>query len=107
MPDEWRDAVGRSGRFSWRIFCFVAESRLSHLDVGLHAWRRLTLVIGRRAAAVALMALDANRGHPAKPVRNVGGAIFRFAEIAGQGGLRLDAMIIGILARQQAMREPA
>jgi len=70
------------------------------LDVGIHAWRRLTLVIGRRAAAIALMALEANRDHPSRPVRNVGGAVFRFAEIAQEGQLRLDAMVLGILARR-------
>jgi len=77
----------------------VAESRLIHLGVGTHAWKRLSLVIGRRAAAVALMALEANRFHPTKPVKNVGGAIFRFADIAKTGSLRLDAMVLGVLAR--------
>ena len=101
MPEDWRYLMDGQGRFSWRGYCHIAESRLAALGVGRHAWRRLTLVIGRRAAAVALMALEVNRAHPVKPVRNVGGAVFRFADIAASGGLRLDAMVIGILARQE------
>jgi len=100
MPESWRFAMGGQGRFTWRGFCHVAESRLGALDVGVHAWRRLSLVTGRRAAAISLMALEANRDHPKRPVRNVGGAVFRFAEIAQEGGLRLDAMVLGIVARQ-------
>ena len=100
MPPDWRFAMAGQGRFTWRGFCHVAESRLEALDVGIHAWRRLTLVIGRRAAAIALMALEANRDHPSRPVHNVGGAVFRFAEIAQEGRLRLDAMVLGILARR-------
>jgi len=100
MPESWRFAMAGQGRFTWRGFCHVAESRLRALDVGVHAWRRLSLVTGRRAAAIALMALEANREHPGRPVRNVGGAVFRFAEIAQAGGLRLDAMVLGIVARQ-------
>jgi len=99
MPDTWQFEMQAFGKFSWRAFCMVAESRLIHLGVGTHAWKRLSLVIGRRAAAVALMALEANRFHPTKPVKNVGGAIFRFADIAKTGSLRLDAMVLGVLAR--------
>jgi len=106
MPSEWRYMIDGQGRVSWRGFCHVAESRLAALRVGVHAWRRLTLVTGRRAAAVALMALDANRSHPTSPVRNVGGAIYRFADIACEGGLRLDAMVIGILARRDDNDDP-
>ncbi len=102
MPEAWAFEMQGFGRFSWRAFCMVAESRLVHLGVGSHAWKRLCLVTGRRAAAVALMALEANRFHPTKPVRNPGGAVFRFADIAKSGGLRLDAMVLGILARMEA-----
>lgn len=101
MPESWSFEMQAWGTFSWRAFCMVAESRLVHLGVGTHAWKRLSLVIGRRAAAVALMALEANRFHPTKPVRNPGGAIFRFADIAKSGGLRLDAMVLGVLARRE------
>jgi len=103
MPDAWQFEMQAFGKFSWRAFCMVAESRLVHLGVGTHAWKRLSLVIGRRAAAVALMALEANRFHPTKPVKNVGGAIFRFADIAKTSALRLDAMVLGILARTERM----
>lgn len=98
MPEDWHWRM--KGRFEWRVFCGIAESRLGALGVGLHAWRRLTMVIGRRAASVALMALEINRDHPTAPIRNIGGAIFQFAEIATTGNLRLDATIIGILARK-------
>jgi replication initiation protein RepC len=101
MPESWSFEMQAWGKFSWRAFCMVAESRLVHLGVGTHAWKRLSLVIGRRAAAVALMALEANRFHPTKPVRNPGGAIFRFADIAKTRGLRLDAMVLGVLARME------
>ena len=101
MPEAWQFEMQAFGSFSWRAYCMVAESRLVHLGVGTHAWKRLCLVIGRRAAAVALMALEANRFHPTKPVKNVGGAIFRFADIAKTGGLRLDAMVLGVLARME------
>ena len=106
MPETWQFEMQSFGSFSWRAFCMVAESRLVHLGVGTHAWKRLSLVIGRRAASVALMALEANRFHPTKPVRNVGGAVFRFADIAKSGGLRLDAMVLGVLARMEKV-EPA
>jgi len=105
MPEEWRFMLEGQGRFTWRGFCHIAESRLRELDVGLHAWRRLTAILGRQGASVALMALDANRAHPTKPVRNVGGAVFRFAQIAAERGLHLDAMILGILARKARREE--
>lgn len=103
MPEAWQFEMQAWGKFSWRAYCMVAESRLGHLGIGNHAWKRLTLVIGRRAAAVALMALECNRHHPTKPVKNIGGAIFRFADIAKMGGLRLDAMVLGILARNEKL----
>ena len=105
MPESWQFEMQAFGPFSWRAFCMVAESRLVHLGVGTHAWKRLSLVIGRRAAAVALMALEANRFHPTKPVKNPGGAIFRFADIAKTGALRLDAMVLGVLARMEVATE--
>ena len=107
MPESWAFEMQAFGKFSWRAFCMVAESRLVHLGVGTHAWKRLCLVIGRRAAAVALMALEANRFHPTKPVKNPGGAVFRFADIAKTGGLRLDAMVLGVLARAEIQAESA
>ena len=105
LPESWQFEMQAFGAFSWRAFCMVAESRLVHLGVGSHAWKRLSLVIGRRAAAVALMALEANRFHPTKPVRNIGGAVFRFADIAKSGALRLDAMVLGVLARKETALE--
>ncbi len=101
MPETWQFEMQSFGQFSWRAYCMIAESRLVHLGVGTHAWKRLCLVIGRRAAAVALMALEANRFHPTRPVKNIGGAVFRFADIAKTGGLRLDAMVLGVLARME------
>lgn len=100
MPDDWKFAMKRAGQFSWRLFCYIAESRLSALNIGYHAWRRLSTSIGRHAAAIAVMALEVNRSHPTNPVQNIGGAVFRFADIAAEGKLRLDAMIIGILDRR-------
>lgn len=99
MPKEWSFELTSLGGFSWRAFAYVAEAKLPELGVGDAAWREAVAVIGRRAAAVALMILDSNRSNPVCPVRSVGGALRAMTRRAEQGDLHLHRSIFGLHAR--------
>lgn len=102
LPAGWEEATGNQiDRFEWRRFCYVAELRLSILDVSVAAWREACSVMGREAAAVSLMILDANRSRSENPVRNVGGALRAMTRRAERGALRLHASVYGLKARAE------
>ena len=103
MPDTWHDLAGTlPGQFLWHRFTMAAQARLSALGVSEAAWHEAASVMGREAAALSLMILDANRYRPDKPVHNVAGALRAMTRRAERDALRLHASVYGLLARGRA-----
>lgn len=103
MPQPWHDLTRtQPGQFLWPRFAMAAEARLPQLGIAEAIWHEATAIMGREAAALSLMILDANRTRPDNPVRNIAGALRAMTRRAERGTLRLHASVYGLIARNRA-----
>ncbi len=79
-----------------------AAGRLCH-DLGVHksAWADACSVMGRMAAAIAIIIIDRNMSHPECPIQNPGGVLRAMTARARIGELHLHRSIFGILERDR------
>lgn len=98
-PEGWKSALGSEVDISWPVLIDLAQHFAPRLGVSPYAWQRAIRVLGPSEAAVALMVLDRNRDHPARPVMSVGGALVGMTRRAEEGGFNLAPSVYGIMAR--------
>ena len=99
-PDRWSENLGDPEQINWQLVGFVADARRAELGVSESAWRSGIDRMGPRRAAICLAVLDANRDHPTRPVRSVGGAFVAMTRRAEAGRLNLEPSIRWIVARR-------
>ncbi len=100
-PARWRTMLGSDVPLSWPVLVEIADHRARELDVAPRTWMQAVRSLGASEATLALLVLDRNRDHPARPVRNVGAALAGMLRRAGQGELNLAASLHGIVARAE------
>ena len=77
-----------------------AAARHCH-SLGIHktAWADACSIMGRTAAAIAIIIIDRNTEHPEFPIKNPGGVLRSMTARAMTGDLHLHRSIFGILDR--------
>ena len=105
-PKRWSENLGDPDQINWQLVGFVADARRAELGVSESAWRSGVARMGPRSAAICLAVLDANRDHPTKPVRSVGGAFVAMTRRAEAGKLNLEPSINWIAARRAGAAKP-
>ena len=106
-PARWSEAIGGIDAVDWSVIGYVAAARRAELGVSEHAWRSGIEKMGERRAAICLAVLDANRDHPTKPVRSIGGAFVAMTRRAAVGDLHLEPSIQWIAARKAGVEPRA
>ena len=77
-----------------------AAAWLCHdLGINRHAWVDACAVMGRNAAAMAVLVVDRNLHHPDYPVKSPGGALCGMTKKAENNELHLHRSLFGILQR--------
>ncbi|UWQ19730.1 replication initiation protein RepC [Jannaschia sp. M317] len=84
-----------------RDFTLAAIRRLPELGVSPSAWEEAVGTMGDEAATLAVLVIDANRDHPAAPVRRPGGLLRAMARRHKAGELNLLGSLIGLLERKR------
>ncbi|WP_132940165.1 replication initiation protein RepC [Varunaivibrio sulfuroxidans] len=74
-----------------------------HLEISRSAWVAACAVMGRAAAAVAVIVIDRNMEHPETPIRSPGGVLRAMTARAKVGELHLEKSIFGILERDHCI----
>ena len=72
-----------------------------HLGINRSAWANACAVMGRYAAAVAVLIIDRNIHHPATPIKSPGGVLRGLTARASAGELNLHQSLFGILDRDE------
>jgi replication initiation protein RepC len=72
-----------------------------HLGINKSAWANACAVMGRYAAAVAVLIIDRNIHHPATPIKSPGGVLRAMTTRASAGELNLHQSLFGILERDE------
>lgn len=98
-PEGWKSALGCEVGISWPVLIDLAQHFAPRLGVSPYAWKRALRVLGPSDSALALMVLDRNRDHPARPVMSVGGALVGMIRRAEEGDFNLAPSVYGIMAR--------
>lgn len=99
-PEAWKSALGQEVDISWPALIELANHLAPRLGVSPYAWSGALRVLGPSEAALALLVLDRNRDHPARPVISVGGALVGMTRRAKQGDFNLAPSIYGIISRK-------
>ena len=99
-PVGWKSALGEEVDISWPILIELANHLAPGLGVSPYAWNKAIRLLGPSEAALALLVLDRNRDHPARPVMSVGGALVGMTRRAEQGDFNLAPSIYGIMSRK-------
>ena len=103
-PDLQRclDLAGREPRGLRPIdFVSAAVQLLPQLGVNGSAWQEAVDAMGDFRAALCVLVTDANRDHPATPVRNPGGHLRALARRYRSGQLNLVGSLIGLSERRR------
>lgn len=90
----------RSNEVTVEAVIEAAHDMLCPLGINYSAWRLACGVMGRHAAALCVLLLDANRDHPQTPVRNAGGALRGMIRAHQRGKLNLVGSMIGLERRR-------
>lgn len=106
---EFRAAAlaGSAGPPSEAGLMMAAEDRRVALGVGGRLWDEAVFVMGRETATLALLVVDANRDHPSKPTRKVGGAMTAIVAKAADGKFNLPGALIALDRRRARSRREA
>lgn len=99
-PKGWKSALGEEVEISWPVLIELANHLAPGLGVSPYAWNKAIRLLGPSEAALALLVLDRNRDHPARPVMSVGGALVGMTRRAEQGDFNLAPSIYGIMNRK-------
>ncbi len=99
-PNGWKSALGEEVDISWPVLIELANHLAPSLGVSPYAWNKAIRLLGPSEAALALLVLDRNRDHPARPVISVGGALVGMTRRAEQGDFNLAPSIYGIMSRK-------
>lgn len=95
-----------SGRESHRLreidFVAAAVQLLPHLGISGSAWSEAVDAMGDFRAALCVLVTDANRDHPATPVRKPGGHLRALTRRHQAGQLNLVGSLIGLTERRRA-----
>ena len=84
---------------TWSDIVEAAEYLRHDLDISRPAWVDACAVMGRNAAAIAVLIIDRNRSHPDHPVLNPGGVLRGMVLRADDDELHLHRSLFGILHR--------
>lgn len=98
-PESWKRSLGPEEPISWPVLIDLADRLAPRLEVSPWAWTRALQVLGPCDAATALLVLDRNRDHPARPVHSVGGALVGMVRRAEAGGFDLAPSVHGVMGR--------
>ena len=79
----------------------AAVQLLPQLGVNGSAWQEAVDAMGDFRAALCVLVTDANRDHPATPVRNPGGHLRALARRYRSGQLNLVGSLIGLSERRR------
>lgn len=101
-PKGWKTPLGQEVEISWPVLIEIAGHMAHRLEVSAYAWNQALRVLGPSQAALALLVLDRNRDHPARPVLSVGGALVGMTRRAEEGDFTLTPSIYGIMNRKAA-----
>ena len=99
-PVGWKSALGQEVDISWPALIELANHLAPGLGVSPYAWSRALRVLRPSEAALALLVLDRNRDHPARPVISVGGALIGMIRRAEKGDFNLAPSVYGIMNRK-------
>lgn len=77
-------------------------------ELGIHpsAWDAAAEAMGDWNAALCVVIADANRKHPARPVRNPGGYLRAMTRVFREGELNLVGSLIGLSERRRCGQQP-
>lgn len=92
--------AARSNRITTEAIIDAAHDMLTPLGINYSAWRGACGAMGRHAAALCILVLDANRDHPQTPVRNPGGFLRGMIRAQKRGNLNLTGSLIGLQRRR-------
>ena len=99
--DDFQTALAlRTNRITTEAIIDAAHDMLTPLGINYSAWRAACGAMGRHAAALCILVLDANRDHPQTPVRNPGGFLRGMIRAQKRGNLNLTGSLIGLQRRR-------
>ncbi len=87
---------------NWRDITEAAEYSCHDLGINRSAWVDAVAVMGRNAAAIAVLIIDVNKNHPTHPIKSAGGVLRGMTIAAEDDKLHLHRSIFGILQRENA-----
>ena len=87
---------------NWRDITEAAEYSCHDLGINRSAWVDAVAVMGRNAAAIAILIIDVNKNHPTHPIKSAGGVLRGMTIAAEDDKLHLHRSIFGILQRENA-----
>lgn len=104
----WLDCLRKDRReFDQTDFIEAAARRVPELGINDSAWEEAVNQMGPMRAALSILIVDANREHPATPVRSPGGLLRTFTRFHRAGRLNLNGSLIGLIERKHGSRAGA
>lgn len=79
----------------------AAHAYFPELRIATAVWDEAVSTMGDTAAALSLLAIDANRFHPVTPIHSPGATLRTYTRLAAAGRLNLHGSLIGLAQRQK------